>query len=73
MVYWAPREREVVMEEDIIQNFELMKDYVFVVGHETPLPHQLDHEASGLHAYASFFSWQIQQDCSKSGRQLSSF
>ena len=55
MVYWAPRGRELVMEEDLIPNFELMKEYVPVVGHETPLPHQLDHEASCLHYMLDFF------------------
>ena len=45
LVYWTPRERQVVAEGDIVQNYELIKEYLYCVGHETPLPHQVHHEA----------------------------
>jgi hypothetical protein len=36
----------VVQEQDLINNFDLLKTYLWVVGHTTPLPHLLHHEAS---------------------------
>ena len=45
VVYWTPRERQVVSEGDIVQNYDLIKEYLYCVGHETPLPHQVHHEA----------------------------
>lgn len=32
-------------EEDLIGNFHLVKEYILVTGHVTPLPHLLHHEA----------------------------
>ena len=45
VIYWADRQREAIGEADLVQNYELLKEYLYVAGHRTPLPHQLDHEA----------------------------
>lgn len=46
LVYWQARDRETVSEEDLIGNFHLVKEYILVTGHVTPLPHLLHHEAA---------------------------
>ena len=53
VVYWTPRERQVVSEGDIVQNYDLIKEYLYCVGHETPLPHQVHHEAI-IYIYFNF-------------------
>ncbi|CAL1153253.1 unnamed protein product [Cladocopium goreaui] len=46
IVFWSERDKEVVQEQDLINNFDLLKTYLWVVGHTTPLPHLLHHEAA---------------------------
>lgn len=45
LVYWPPRARSVVGEADLVENYDLLKEYLYTVGGSTPLPHQVHHEA----------------------------
>eukprot|EP00435_Cladocopium_sp_Y103_P060958 s683_g22.t1 len=38
VVFWGPRAKEAVVESDLLQNFDLVKEYLYIVGGSTPLP-----------------------------------
>ena len=46
IIFWAEeREREQVYENDLRDNYELVRDYLLEFGHTTPLPDLSYHQA----------------------------
>ena len=47
VIFWSERDKEVVTENDLVNNFDILKEYLWCVGGATPLPHMLHHEVGG--------------------------
>ena len=45
MIRWNEREVQAIGEVDLIENYEVLREYLFMVGESTPFPSLLDHKA----------------------------
>ena len=44
LIVWDLREKESVVEMDVLNNYAVLMEYMLAVGGRTPLPDQLHHE-----------------------------
>lgn len=59
MVRWSEREVQTIGEPDIIENYDLLKEYMLEVGSSTPLPSLQDHKACFLTKLVSFYRYHV--------------
>ena len=52
MIFWDTREKETVVENDVLNNYDLLTEYILAVGGKTPLPDLLHHEV--LHVFSLY-------------------
>ena len=52
MIFWDAREKETVVENDVLNNYDLLTEYILAVGGKTPLPDLLHHEV--LHVFSLY-------------------
>ena len=45
VIQWDERQVQAVCEGDLINNYDILREYLFQVGESTPFPSLLDHKA----------------------------